>query len=173
MSNIFVISDTHFGHENTYKFLHEDGLPTRREFANVTEGDEAMVERWNSVVSPKDKVYHLGDVYINRAARHILDRLNGTKVLIKGNHDIFGLENYLPYFKDIRAYHRLEGYILSHIPIHPVSLTGTRGNIHGHLHRYNVVTNEGLPDLRYRNVCVEQIDYTPIEFSEACSMLQM
>jgi calcineurin-like phosphoesterase family protein len=170
MPNVFLISDTHFTHHGMYNFMHSDGGRVRREFENTAEGDEAMVENWNSVVGVKDKVYHLGDVFINRSARHILDRLNGTKVLIKGNHDIFDLKTYLPYFKDIRAYHRLDGVVLSHIPLHPNCLYNTKGNIHGHLHR-DAVLLDGELDTRYLSVCVERIGYTPMELGVALKYL--
>jgi calcineurin-like phosphoesterase family protein len=148
-----------------YEFIYSDGMRVRREYSSVEEGDEDMVSKWNSVVKPKDKVYHLGDVFIHRRHRYILDRLNGNKVLIKGNHDIFDLKDYLPYFKDIRAYHRLDNILLSHIPVHGDSLEKIKLNIHGHLHRGTVFYND-IPDPRYFSVCVEKIGYTPIEFSE-------
>ncbi len=166
MPNVFLISDTHFGHYNMYQFMHEDGTRVRQEFSNVEEGDHAMIENWNNVVKPTDKVYHLGDVFINRRARFILDALNGKKVLIKGNHDIFSLENYTPYFKDIRAYHILDKLLLSHIPIHKDSIGKCKGNVHGHLHRKVVLDKWGKPDVHYKSVCVEHINYTPVEFSE-------
>ena len=171
MPNTFLISDTHFGHRGMYEFMHSDGHRVRREFSSVEEGDEAMVENWNSVVGVKDKVYHLGDVFINRSARHILERLNGTKVLIKGNHDIFDLKCYLPYFKDIRAYHRIDDIVFSHIPLHPDTIERIQGNIHGHLHRDKVMVDNDT-DFRYFSVCVERIGYTPIEFGEAIKMFE-
>lgn len=169
MQNIFLISDTHFGHTNMYDFLHSDGLRVRREFKNVEDGDEAMVENWNRVVGVKDKVYHLGDVYINRKARFILDRLNGDKILIKGNHDIFQLKDYVPFFRDIRATHVLDRAILTHIPIHPDTIERFKLNIHGHLHKYNVLDKNEKIDTRYSCVCVEQINYTPIAFDDVIS----
>jgi calcineurin-like phosphoesterase family protein len=153
-----------------YEFLHDDGERVRREFSSVEEGDEVMVENWNSVVGVKDKVYHLGDVFINRSTRHILDRLNGTKVLIKGNLDIFDLKCYTPYFKDIRGYHRIDDIVFSHIPLHPATFERIQGNIHGHLHR-DCVLLDNSPNPRYFSVCVERIGYTPIEFGEAISKL--
>jgi calcineurin-like phosphoesterase family protein len=160
MANVFLISDTHFGHENMYKFLNEDGTRVRHQFEDAKAGDSAMIENWNRVVAPKDKVYHLGDVFINRKARFILDALNGDKVLIKGNHDIFKLDDYTPFFRDIRAYHVLDKIVLSHVPIHRESMGRFRGNVHGHLHANTV------KDPLYKSVCVEHINYTPIEFSE-------
>ncbi len=161
MKNTFFISDTHFGHRNIINFTDNDNKPLRP-FDTVEEMDECMVERWNSVVKEGDRVYHLGDVVINRKALPIMDRLNGKKVLIKGNHDIFRLRDYVKYFDDIRAYKVMpkHGIICSHIPIHPESLERWKLNIHGHLHA-NV-----LADKKYRSVCVEQINYTPISFEE-------
>jgi calcineurin-like phosphoesterase family protein len=151
MSKVFLISDTHFGHANIIKY-------SNRPFNNVKEMDIVLIENWNKVVSKEDKVYHLGDVgftsfsYIKR----IFDSLNGTKVLIKGNHDKFKLSQYQQIFKDVRGTHQVGGYILSHIPIHPSSLSRWKGNIHGHVH------NTSLEDERYINVSVENINYTPI-----------
>jgi len=173
MSNIFLISDTHFGHSNMYKFLHSDGTRVRKEFSCVEEGDETMVENWNRTVGVHDKVYHLGDVFINRKARTILERLNGKKVLIKGNHDIFSLENYTPYFRDIRGSHVLEKMVLTHIPIHPDTIERFKLNVHGHLHKYVVLNTDGDVDTRYYSVCVEQINYTPIELGEVIQRVEL
>jgi calcineurin-like phosphoesterase family protein len=161
MSNTFFISDTHFGHVGVTCFLRNDGSKLRP-WTNTEEMDEALVANWNKVVGPKDKVYHLGDVVINRKHLSTLHRLNGDKVLIKGNHDIFKLEDYTAYFRDIRAYHVMDKIICSHIPIHPDSKGRFKANIHGHLH-YNLIRDKfGKPDPWYINVSVEQIDYTPV-----------
>ena len=157
MSNIFITSDTHFGHAGVCKFLRDDGTKLRP-WDTPEEMDEAMVALWNETVSPKDKVYHLGDVVINRRALQTLHRLNGEKVLIKGNHDIFRLNDYTPYFKDIRAYHVLNNMIMSHIPLHPDSKGRFAGNIHGHTHANK------LADPWYYCACVEQTGFKPIPF---------
>jgi calcineurin-like phosphoesterase family protein len=133
--------------------------------------DEAMVKAWNERVGPTDKVYHLGDVVINRRFLHILGRLNGDKVLIRGNHDIFKLEDYTPYFRDIRGYDVKNGMILSHIPVHTDSIERFGCNIHGHLHANRVmrVRHTGAApeiDPRYHCVCVEHTDYAPISLEE-------
>lgn len=123
MSNTWFISDTHFGHANILTFKDNEGKPIRP-FISVEDMDETMVENWNSLIKPKDRVYHLGDVVMNRRCLAILERLNGRKVLIKGNHDIFKLKDYTPYFEDIRAYkiYPKQGMICSHIPVHTSQL---------------------------------------------------
>jgi calcineurin-like phosphoesterase family protein len=167
MKTTFLISDTHFGHANICGFMRADGVTKLRPWDTVEEMDEAMISRWNSRVQPTDKVYHLGDVLINRRAFATLSRLNGDKVLIKGNHDIYQLKDYAEHFRDIRAYHVLNGLILSHIPVHDSALYRFGANIHGHLHERRVTLPGSTEiDPRYFSVCVEQIDYTPISLDE-------
>jgi calcineurin-like phosphoesterase family protein len=177
--NTFLIADTHFGHKGVTQFLNYNGTKLRP-WDNTEEMDEALIENWNKAVRPKDKVYHLGDVVINRKALKTLSRLNGEKVLVKGNHDLFRLEEYTPYFKDIRGSHKLDNFILTHIPIHPDSLARwCGGNIHGHLHNGKVEYTDWhkigygeIYDPRYFCVSVEQINYTPIAFEEVKKIMK-
>lgn len=170
MPSVFLTSDTHFGHMGVCKFMRNDGVTKLRPWTNPDEMDEEMVKRWNERVKPTDKVYHLGDVVINRKALNIMHRLNGDKVLIKGNHDIFKLEDYTAHFRDIRSYHVMNGLILSHIPLHTSTLYRFGCNIHGHLHANRVMRSNGyggeVIDERYYNVCVENTDFAPILFED-------
>lgn len=162
MSKTFLISDTHFGHANILTFLKKDGSLLRPNFKDIKDHDLELIKRWNSVVGRNDKVYHLGDVGMTNFPhiKNIFDALNGDKVLIKGNHDNFKLSQYAQIFRDIRAYHILDKIVLSHVPIHPESVTRWKGNVHGHLHENK------LDDRRYMNICVEHTNFTPIEFEE-------
>ena len=180
MPAVWLVSDTHFGHEKTCTvFKRADGTPLRP-FKSAEEMDEEMVRRWNERVRPGDKVYHLGDVVINRKCLKTLGRLNGDKVLIKGNHDIFKLEDYTQYFRDIRAYHVMNGLILSHVPVHEDSLGRFGCNIHGHLHYQRVMKDFGkrvnsnieIIDPRYWCACVEHTDYAPILFEDALKRIR-
>jgi len=155
---IYVISDTHFGHENIYKFTTEDKVTrVRPEFSNSIEGDAEMVRRWNAIVTPQDHVYHLGDVCMNTAKHLALVKyLLGHKRLIWGNHDKGKPSEYQAAgFQKIMGYRWINDFILSHVPLHPSSL-GNRINVHGHIH-------ERAPfGEQYRNVSVERINYTPV-----------
>lgn len=168
MANIFFASDHHFNHANILTFKRQDDTPLR-EFRDVSHMNEHLINCHNSVVRPGDKVYFLGDVCMTRNASglEILARLNGEKILIKGNHDLCKPEQYLNYFKDIRGSHQFDGMILTHIPIHSESLARWGTNVHGHLH-HNVVRMplSQIPDRRYFNVSVERINYTPISLEE-------
>jgi calcineurin-like phosphoesterase family protein len=180
MKDIWVISDTHFNHENFLKFTNKDGSKIRP-FNNVNEVDELMINNWNSVVKPQDKVYHLGDVYFGNQQRaiEIMSKLNGHKRLILGNHDN-GKDSVLSkYFEKIDVWRMFPefGLLFTHIPVHKSTLKvfvaegdykeGDCGpvqksfvNVHGHIHQ------NPSPDGPYKCVCVEQINYTPIHIEE-------
>lgn len=82
MTKVWFTSDTHYGHGNVIKY-------SKRPFVDTNDMDEAMADRWNSVVSKGDLVYHLGDFCLNTTehATAIASKLRGQKYLIFGNHD--------------------------------------------------------------------------------------
>jgi calcineurin-like phosphoesterase family protein len=158
----FVTSDLHLGHTKILDFLAPDGSPLRP-FSSLEEMHETLIERWNKLVNSKDRIYILGDVAIPRSGLKLLERFNGSKVLVRGNHDIFPLKDYLPYFHDIRGAFFREGLIYTHIPVHPCNLSGRYvGNVHGHLHSHLVYTDDGQVDKRYFNSCLERNSFTPV-----------
>ncbi len=158
MVKIYVISDTHFGHENSIKWLDSDGNKLRP-FDTVEEMNNTMITNWNNTVKPEDHVYHLGDVVIKKEYLELVKQLNGHKRLVSGNHDIFDTKLYLEAGFDkvwgARAFPGLK-VILTHIPIHPDCIKENWINCTGHLHSNNIL------DKRYINVSVEQINYTPV-----------
>lgn len=167
MTKTWVISDTHFGHEKTCSvFKRNDGSPLRP-FKDADEMDFEMIKRWNEIVDDGDRVYHLGDVVIARKNLWKISQLKGRKALVRGNHDLFKTKDYLDAgFDEIHGVVVLSDVILTHIPIHPDSLSRWAiGNIHGHLH-----ANE-LEDKRYLCVSVEQTDYRPMLLDDARKLL--
>lgn len=178
MPAVFLYSDPHFGHAGVCRFMRNDGVTKLRPWDTPEEMDEELVRRYNERVRPNDKCYFLGDVVINRRALNTLSRLNGDKVLIRGNHDIFRDDEYRKYFRELRAYHVMNGMILSHIPVHADSLGRFGVNIHGHLHANRVMKPRGVHadtgeviysnyiDPRYHCVCVEHTDFAPILFED-------
>lgn len=146
MSNVFFISDTHFGHENAIKF--------RVQFSSIKEHDEYIVNRWNSTVGENDTVYHLGDFSFRTTQEYIdkvRSRLNGSIKLVTGNHDTI-IPKDVEVLTGIYEYNKIW---LSHAPIHPNELRG-RVNIHGHVHASTIA------DKNYINVSCENINFTPI-----------
>lgn len=171
MPQAFFCADPHFGHKGVTQFLKSDGSKLRP-WDTTEEMDEALVENWNKVVKPDDKVYVGGDVVINRKALATVGRLNGKKHLIKGNHDIFRISEYLEYFYEVSACRVFKDFIFTHIPLHTSQLDRFTVNVHGHLHAHQIMRNVPwnsplvypyeLPDPRYVCVSMEQIDFTPI-----------
>jgi len=167
--NIWVISDSHFNHSNIIEYCN-------RPFTKTSEMNEYMVDKWNSVVKPQDKVYHLGDVYMGGGfsreyTSHLISRLNGHKRLILGNHDNGKDQILQKYFDKIDVWRMFPefGLLLTHVPVHESSLqkSGRSGNpdfeltnVHGHIH------NRPSPNGPYKCVCVEQVDYTPVNIEE-------
>ena len=78
---IYFTADHHFDHQNILKYC-------ARPFGGVNEMNEELVRRWNSVVTPEDTVYYLGDFSMaKRPVEFFGQKLHGEKHLIAGNHD--------------------------------------------------------------------------------------
>lgn len=156
MHNTWFIGDTHFGHANILNYEQ-----TARPFENLNQMHEALITRWNNVVRPNDKVFHLGDFCFGARNIAFAELLNGNKHLILGNHDIYPADEYLKYFKTIHGAMYWRGSLLTHVPVHPTNL-GNRAkfNIHGHLH------SKKIDNPLYINVSCENNHLTPISADE-------
>lgn len=160
---VFITADPHLGHWNLCNDSFFGGK--QRPFANGEDMDAALVQYWNETVMDGDKVYVLGDVAIPRRSLALVKQMNGRKILIKGNHDIFKLKDYAGLFSDIRSCWPLSKFVMTHIPLHPGSLRWLH-NVHGHTHHRDVLLPDGTPDKRYVNVCVEKTNYRPLPLEE-------
>lgn len=160
MSEVFVIGDTHFGHQNILSF-EVDGKPLRP-FDSLLEMHMTIIENWNNIVGPNDKVYHLGDVAWSKAGLRLMGLLNGKKRLIRGNHDLMKLSMYREFFQEVYGVRQINGVWLTHIPMHESCMEERRAklNVHGHLHA------RVIDSPKYFNASVECINYTPVPFDE-------
>lgn len=142
----YITSDLHFGHANIMKFC----PVTRARFKNdVAYMNEAMIKEWNEIVQPEDTTYILGDFAFLPAAKavEIVRRLNGSKILIEGNHDRKLLNDpvFRREFAHVHKYFDLNyngtKVVMSHYPFLEWDQMH-RGSLHffGHLH--GGVTNQ-------------------------------
>lgn len=121
---IFVIADTHFSH----KKMEEVGRP--KNFNDI------IIKNWNSLVRSNDIVIHLGDVIFSRASElsSINKRLNGIKILVKGNHDKNKFYWYMERgFNFCCDAFRLDNIYFTHEPTVEIP-SGCLYNVHGHIH---------------------------------------
>ena len=168
------------------RFVDKDGKKIR-DFKTIEEHDNTLINNINAVVKPADRLYFMGDVAINQRCIPMLERINGRKKLIKGNHDIFHLKKYTPYFEDIISYrvYPKHGMIFSHIPVHPCQLEFRfKYNVHGHMHSNKIMGGSPVdkddkriyhpmqPDPRYLNICPEHTFMKPVSFEDILVLLQ-
>jgi calcineurin-like phosphoesterase family protein len=169
--NIWVVSDTHFNHANILKFTDSNtGELIRPGFADVTEMNEVMIQNWNSIVRPGDKVYHLGDVFFGDRDyfKRMWPRLMGSKRLIVGNHDDVPFLSSGGFFAKVQMWRIFAEFniLMSHVPLHESGLYRSKNrdtpmlNVHGHIHQHK------SPKGPYHNVCVEQTNYTPVHIED-------
>lgn len=162
----FFTADLHFGHKNIINFKDEDGK-FLRPFDTVQDMEEAMIQYHNEIVKPTDKVYMLGDVAFNTRGLMQIKRMNGVKILIKGNHDQSPLNRYIEAgFQDIRGVDVRNGLVFTHVPIHPNELGRFGCNVHGHLHANRIKDYMGQIDPRFFCVSVEHTNLRPISYDE-------
>lgn len=154
----FFIADTHFGEDNIRRY-------ENRPFACANEMDEALILNWNSAVKNNDTVFMLGDFGADGAEKDLLSRLNGRKLLLKGNHDVKSNDFYRQAgFEEVYDMPVLyKGFwLLSHEPLY-VNSNMPYANIFGHVHANPMYKNYSS---QHFCVCAERIDYTPVSFEE-------
>jgi calcineurin-like phosphoesterase family protein len=167
---VFFTSDHHFFHQNIIG--HCD-----RPFLDVNEMDEFMIQEWNNTVGPGDLVYHLGDFAITGySQKHkpkvekLLRKLNGTKILIAGNHDshaVLKAEGWANVRKGIHHI-KVDGqrFILCHYGMRTWQFK-SKGAIHLYGHSHG-----NLPPFdKSVDVGVDSLGYKPNEFDRIMDIM--
>lgn len=187
MSKTWFTSDSHFGHRKVIKFCNRPftganccvGIDPEisknckqcygyGKVLEVEEMDEQLIKNWNEIVSPKDDVYHLGDVMFTSKkpdVTNLFKRLNGQIHWIYGNHDkSFRNAAGAAWSGDYKEL-KVEGQklILCHYPM--MSWNGQmRGTIMLHGHCHGNLKHDGTKLLI--DVGVDCWDYKPVSFEE-------
>ena len=149
MKKIFITSDNHFFHRNIIRYCN-------RPFYSVEEMNRVMIDKWNAKVDNGDIVIHLGDFAFKGRAREIRRKLNGTIILIRGNHDYHLNED--DGFIIVNGTIKIGDLILSHRPLLPSEIPDGFINVFGHIHHN--------PAYSGICVCVEKTNYEPIELKK-------
>lgn len=166
--SIFFTADNHFFHKNMINY--ED-----RPFKSNEEMTEVMIEKWNNKVGKYDSIYILGDFAFGKSyeVKTLLDKLNGHKFLIKGNHDYYIKDKLIEKeFIWVKDYYMLKHnnmkFILFHYPIY-VWDCKHHGSIHlyGHVHSNKDNYHPLLIELgKAYNVGVDVNNYEPVSLEE-------
>lgn len=129
---IYLTGDTHFGH----KLMAE-----RRGYSDIDQMDADLIGRWNCTVDPDAIVYHLGDVSFrnSQATRDILDQLNGTIRLVRGNHDKSIKGSIQERFEWVKDLYTIKEDDMEFVCCHYPLMTWNRAHygayhLHGHSH---------------------------------------
>ena len=162
---IWFTSDLHLGHPAIINMC-------KRPFDSVQEMNDTLIGNFNACVKQNDTVYILGDIAHRTTvaeANRMIGRLNGKKILCKGNHDK-GYENEL--FEGIYDFFEIAvsgvNVSLMHYPMMewPKSRRGSL-HLHGHIHskgEYNLQQREsGI--LRY-DVGVDANYFYPVSIEQ-------
>lgn len=164
---VYFTSDTHYYHKNIIKYCN-------RPYFSVEEMNESLIANYNKRVGKDDTCYHLGDFGFAepKLLRAIVDRLNGQKHLVLGNHD--DRKNFLNVFSSVHQYMEIrvpdeevrQGFqriILFHYSMR-VWNGSHRGTwqLYGHSHG----TLPDDPTLLSMDVGVDPCGQTPISYEE-------
>lgn len=163
---IFVTADQHLGHNNIIRLC---GRPC----GNVEIMDRMLIEAWNSVVTPKDTVYNLGDLFFTKPTkerREIFDKLNGQKFLIIGNHDD-SRTLALPWGRTMHYAELRSGgtqVVLFHYPMESWNRSA-HGSVHLHGHSHGKSSKRA----NRLDVGVDVVGFKPIPLEMAVGMAQL
>lgn len=159
MAKTYFIADLHFGDEGIIRY-------ENRPFTDAADMEKCLINNWNTAVLPEDTVYVLGDFSCNEEEKdgELLRKLNGTKILVMGNHDNHRKPQQWRElgFAECSQWPIIwkEFFILSHEPMY-INENMPYANVYGHIHN-----NPSYKDVSKQSacVCVERIDYKPISF---------
>lgn len=162
----YVLSDLHLGHGNIID--HCD-----RPFESEIEMNETLVENWNTVVSAGDTVVNLGDLAMwgPDAAVEWAERLNGSMLLIPGNHDDLDIDRMPCHVVDsCTLSHGKYTFECVHRPEH--ASEDAEWTLYGHVHNNDVREFPFIDPQRNRvNVSADVMEFTPLSFDRLTTFL--
>ena len=168
--NVFFIGCLHLQHH---------WMARHRGFNNSDDHDNYLINSWNNKINKKDIVYILGDISMESSTPYfLLDKMNGVKRVVLGNHDLpKHTRQLLIHVETVAGMIDYKGFVLTHAPIHPMEIGSCRGNIHAHIHENKLLEYEAnrlyhddttqIKTLdKYYNVDAALINYQPRTIEE-------
>lgn len=155
-SNTWIISDTHFFHENIGRYCNRP-----------ENWQELIIKNWNNLISPDETVLHLGDFSFGKRSNfdYLTEILHGKMILIRGNHDRLSRVRYESRGVTIVnnsifvESDEKQKIVFSHWPVVP--LEDGLINIHGHIHNSPPPPEGSNLGPHHINMSVEVREYRP------------
>ena len=173
---IWITSDLHLNHYNIIKLEHENLVKAGlSHISTIEEYNQMIVKNINSVVTPYDTLYILGDAAFGGTdmIKTWISQIHGYKILLLGNHDRCSREQLLQLgFQEVHSHpmYLPEGcgkVLLSHYPLYEaLDNPYIVYNLHGHLH------NSKLDLPNFLNVNIAMHKYMPINFKTLLPQIQ-
>jgi len=162
--NIWIISDTHFFHENIGRYCNRP-----------ENWQELIIKNWNDLISPDETVLHLGDFSFGKRSNFdlLIEQLHGKIILIRGNHDRLSRLRYEargvtivnePIYVELDEKMKI---VFSHWPVVP--LDDGVINLHGHIHNSSPPAEGSVLGPNHINMSVEVRDYRPWRLKDVLS----
>lgn len=154
MTNWFT-ADLHFFHKNVIQYCN-------RPFNNIDQMNKKLIENYNLFVKEEDTCYFLGDLAMLGSSQiikltNIINKMNGKKILILGNHDEGNVWQYIKLgFESVHSSLELcNGWILVHDPSAAIK---HKDAIHlvGHVHDLFLICGNCI------NVGIDVWNLTPV-----------
>mgnify|MGYP001236514991 FL=1 len=163
----WIISDTHFFHENIGRYCNRP-----------KNWQDLIIKNWNDLVSPDETVLHLGDFALGNKGNFDLltGMLSGRLFLIQGNHDRISksycethgvtlIKNSL----NVQISDQMK-LIFSHRPIVP--LEDGWINLHGHVHNVPPPPEGSNLGPNHINMSVEVREYRPWRLGDILNIIK-
>lgn len=162
MKNIYLLADTHFNHQALTDVYNDrpEGFT------------DLIIDNWAEALSGGGTTIHMGDVIFSCAGdlKHLLEKVQGTKILVKGNHDKrkdnWYLSHGFDFICDSFSLNTKKGNILfTHEP--QLELPDKYDyNVHGHTHGNSHRLQSWMMYPKYLELALERTDYKPVALDD-------
>jgi len=163
----FFTADLHLGHQNIIKYA-------RRPWTRTVDMDNALIRNINArVQSDSDILVVVGDLTMEskegfRKVRNWVNQMNGTKILVLGNHDRFKPQTYIKMGFSVVATSLVlsDGTLVVHDPAQATAWPVGQNVICGHVHEVFKRLPRRNDIAEIVNVGVDVWDYDPVSLAE-------
>jgi len=163
----WLTGDWHLNHTNIIEYCN-------RPFDDIVEMNHTILKNYNEIIPPDGLCINVGDVapsIFPFQLKNILNKLNGKKILVRGNHDRLTNNKFRACgFEYVTKSLQIDEYTILH---NPHRIKNFKGNkfICGHVH--NLWKKRiYMKDKEIVNVGVDVWDFKPVRFSDVKKMFK-